>query len=50
VGLDLFNRLTFDVRYEGNLNQFGDEITIAGETFTLDDRTGALLLQVGLIF
>lgn len=50
VGLDLFNRLTFDVRYEGNLNQFGDEITIAGETFTLDDRTGALLLHVGLIF
>ncbi len=50
VGFDLFNRLTFDVRYEGNLNQFGDEITIAGETFTLDDRTGALLLHVGLIF
>jgi hypothetical protein len=50
VGLDLFNRLTFDIRYEGNLNQFGDEITIAGETFTLDDRTGALLLHVGLIF
>lgn len=50
VGLDLFKRLTFDIRYEGNLNQFGDEITIAGETFKLDDRTGALLLQVGLIF
>jgi len=50
VGFDLFNKLTFDIRYEGNLNQFGDEITIAGETFTLDDRTGALLLHVGLIF
>jgi hypothetical protein len=50
LGLDLFKRLTVDVRYEGNLNQFGDQITIAGETFTLDDRTGALLLQVGLIF
>lgn len=50
VGFDLLKKLTFDVRYEGNLNQFGDEITIAGETFTLDDRTGALLIHVGLIF
>jgi opacity protein-like surface antigen len=50
VGFDLLKRLTFDIRYEGNLNQFGDEITIAGKTFTLDDRTGALLLHVGLIF
>jgi len=50
VGLDLFKKLTLDVRYEGNLNQFGNDITIGGETFTLDDRTGALLLQVGFIF
>lgn len=50
LGFDLLKRLTFDIRYEGNLNQFGDEITISGETFTLDDRTGALLLHVGLIF
>jgi hypothetical protein len=50
IGFDLLKKLTFDIRYEGNLNQFGDEITISGETFTLDDRTGALLLHVGLIF
>jgi len=50
VGLDLFKKLTLDVRYEGNLNQFGDGITIGGETFEFDDRTGALLLQVGFIF
>jgi opacity protein-like surface antigen len=50
VGLDLFKKLTFDVRYEGNLNQFGNEITVLGETFTLDDRTGALIVHVGLIF
>jgi hypothetical protein len=50
IGFDLLKKLTFDIRYEGNLNQFGDEITIGGETFTLDDRTGALLLHVGLIF
>jgi opacity protein-like surface antigen len=50
VGIDIFNRLTLDLRYEGNLNQFGDKITIAGQDFTLDDRTGALLVHVGLIF
>ena len=50
IGFDLLKKLTFDIRYEGNLNQFGDEITIGDETFTLDDRTGALLLHVGLIF
>ena len=50
LGLDLFNRLSLDVRYEGNLNQFGESITIGGHEFTLDDRTGALLFQVGLIF
>lgn len=50
LGFDLFKKLTFDLRYEGNLNQFGDHIEIGNETFTLDDRTGALLVQVGLIF
>lgn len=50
LGFDLFKKLTFDLRYEGNLNQFGDQIEIGNETFTLDDRTGALLVQVGLIF
>jgi len=50
IGVDLLKKLTIDVRYEGNLNQFGDEITLAGQTFTLDDRTGSLLIHVGLIF
>lgn len=50
LGFDLFKKLTFDLRYEGNLNQFGDQIEIGGETFVLDDRTGALLVQVGFIF
>jgi opacity protein-like surface antigen len=50
IGIDLLKKLTVDVRYEGSLNQFGENITIGGETFILDDRTGALLIQVGLIF
>ncbi|MCJ7819588.1 MAG: PorT family protein [Bacteroidales bacterium] len=50
IGVDLLKKLTVDVRYEGSLNQFGENITIGGETFILDDRTGALLIHVGLIF
>ena len=50
LGIDLFKKLTVDLRYEGNLNQFGDQIVIGGETFVLDDRTGALLVQVGFMF
>ncbi|NLD62955.1 MAG: PorT family protein [Bacteroidales bacterium] len=50
VGIDLLKRLTFDLRYEGNLNQFGDEIEIGDQTFNLDDRTGAILVHVGLMF
>ena len=50
IGFDLLKRLTFDLRYEGNLNQFGDEIEIGDQTFNLDDRTGAILVQVGLMF
>jgi len=34
VGIDLLKRLTFDLRYEGNLNQFGDEIEIANRVFS----------------
>ena len=50
LGVDLLKKLTIDLRYEGSLNQFGDKITIGGETFTLDDRTGSLILHVGVIF
>ena len=50
IGFDLLKRLTFDLRYEGNLNQFGDEIEIGDQTFNLDDRTGAILVQVGMMF
>jgi opacity protein-like surface antigen len=50
LGIDLFKKLTVDLRYEGNLNQFGDQIEIGDQTFTLDDRTGALLVQVGYMF
>jgi len=50
LGFDLFNRLTFDIRYEGNLSKFGEEVVISGETFTFDDRSSSLIMHVGFMF
>jgi hypothetical protein len=50
LGVDLFKKLTLDVRYEGGLSNFGEEITVGTETFTLDSRTNAIVLSAGIIF
>ena len=50
VGLDILNKLTLDLRYEGNMNQFGNELTIGGQTFALDQRSSAIIVSLGLIF
>jgi len=50
VGVDLFKKLTLDVRYEGGLSNFGDEITVGGETLQLDGRSNAILISAGIMF
>jgi len=50
VGVDILKKITLDVRYEGGLNNFGDEITIGQETFTLDGRNNAILISAGILF
>lgn len=50
LGVDLLKRLTIDVRYEGNLSKFGEEVVIEGETFTFDDRSSSLIIHVGFMF
>ena len=50
IGVDLLKKITLDARYEGGLNQFGNKVNIGGTEFPLDDRTGALVLSIGLIF
>lgn len=50
VGVDILKKLTLDLRYEGNLNQFGNELTVGNQTFELDQRSSAVSLSVGLIF
>jgi hypothetical protein len=50
VGVDILKKLTLDLRYEGNLNQFGNELTVGGVPFELDQRSSAIILSLGLIF
>jgi hypothetical protein len=52
VGLDIIKTLTIDLRYEGSLKKYQNQIqNIAGTTtVNLDDRPNAFLLSVGLMF
>lgn len=50
LGVDLFKKLTLDVRYEGGLSNFGNEVTVGGETLELDGRSNAILMSVGIMF
>jgi hypothetical protein len=51
VGLDILKTLTFDIRYEGSLKKYQNQIqNLAGTNFNLDDRANAFLLSVGLMF
>jgi len=50
VGVDILKKLTLDLRYEGNLNQFGNELTVGGQTFELDQRSSAIIFSLGLMF
>ncbi|MGA1978368.1 MAG: porin family protein [Bacteroidales bacterium] len=51
VGLDILKKLTIDLRYEGNLKKYQNQIQNAvGTSYNLDDRSNAFLLSVGYIF
>ena len=50
IGVDIAKKITLDVRYEGGLSNYGDEVTVGGETFTLDGRSNAIILSAGIMF
>jgi hypothetical protein len=51
VGVDIFKILTFDLRYEGSLKKYQNQIENAiGTKFNLDDRANAFLFSLGLMF
>jgi hypothetical protein len=49
TGLDLW-RLRFDLAYEGNLDKFGDHITIGGYNYAFSKAPSRLLLTMGFKF
>ena len=51
LGFDLLSILTFDLRYEGSLKKYQNQIqNLAGAKYNLDDRPNAFLFSVGLMF
>lgn len=52
IGVDLLNTLTFDLRYEGSLKKYQNQIqNLTGTTkVNLDDRPNAFLLSLGIMF
>ena len=46
IGLDIGN-LILDLKYEGNLSKFGDQISIGGEAFETDMRNNQFILSLG---
>jgi hypothetical protein len=50
IGIDIFKMLTFDLRYEGSLKKYQNQIENAtGNKYKLDDRPNAFLFSLGLM-
>ena len=49
LGLDL-GKLMIDVKYEGNFNKLGDQISFDGRDYNFDDRPGKLVASLGITF
>jgi len=49
TGLDIW-KLTFDLRYEGNLSKLGESINFGNTSFATDSRSRQLIFSVGLMF
>lgn len=50
AGLDLFKKVTIDVKYEGNLSNLGNGVKIGGETRDFDSRNSQFVATVGIFF
>jgi opacity protein-like surface antigen len=51
LGFDLLNFLTFDLRYEGSLKKYQNQIqNLVGTKYNLDDRPNAFSFSVGIMF
>lgn len=46
IGVDI-GPLIIDAKYEGNLSTFGDQVSLAGQTFNTDQRLNQFILSLG---
>lgn len=49
AGVD-FNKLSFDVRYEGSLSKWGESVTIGSESFAFDQRNPSWIFALSYAF
>ncbi len=50
VGVDLFDILSADVKYEGSLSKLGSGVTVGGETRNFDSRNNQWLVSIAYFF
>jgi Outer membrane protein beta-barrel domain len=50
VGLDIFKKITIDVKYEGSLSNLTDGVTVGGETMSFDSRNSQFVASLGFFF
>ena len=50
AGLDLFEFLTIDYRFEGGLSKWGDKFSVGGTDYPFDSRTNIHLISLGIMF
>ena len=50
IGFDLLRKITFDLKYEGNLSNLGDGVKIGDKNYDFDSRNNQLVVSVGIFF
>lgn len=50
AGIDLLKMLTLDLRYEGGLQFIGDDISLFGNTHSLNSGPSQIVLSAGILF
>lgn len=50
IGIDFFETITLDLKYEGSLSKLGSGVEIDGTNYTFDNRSSQLVLNLGIMF
>ncbi|MFC2087799.1 porin family protein [Bacteroidota bacterium] len=50
IGMDIFKKLTLDLKYEGSLSKLGNGVEINGQDYDFDSRVSQFVFNVGILF